>query len=130
MAIRQTARSVISGSRAMFSRTVSPLASVAASNRFSVAPTDCCGKDDVSTGQAARGLGVDEAALDFDLGAELRQPLQVQVDRAAADGAAAGQRHERLAAAREQRPEHEHACAHLAHELIGRGRVRDLAGRQ
>ena len=44
MPVRHRARSVISGSCAAFSITVSPLASVAAISAFSVAPTDTMGK--------------------------------------------------------------------------------------
>ena len=43
-AMRQCARSVISGSRAALSSTVVPLASAAAIIRFSVAPTETLGK--------------------------------------------------------------------------------------
>jgi hypothetical protein len=60
-----------------------------------------------------------------DLGAELFHGLQMHVDRARADGAAAGQRHLRLAAAREQRAQHPEAGAHLGDKFIGRGRVGD-----
>ena len=42
-----------------------------------------------------------------------------------ADRAAAGQRHPRLAAAREQRPEHEDRRAHRLHQLVGRERPVD-----
>jgi hypothetical protein len=71
--------------------------------------------------------GVDVAFLEIDLGAELRQALEVQVDRPVADGAAAGQRHSRPAAARQQRPQHQDRGAHLAHQLVGRRRVGDFA---
>ena len=54
------------------------------------------GEDDASALQAARCLGDHVAAVDVDLGAELLQRHQVQVDRARADGAAARQRHPRL----------------------------------
>jgi hypothetical protein len=54
----------------------------------------------------------------------------MQVDRPRADRAAAGQRHPRLALAREQRPQHQHRGAHLAHDVVGRGGRVDLAGLQ
>ena len=44
MAVRQAARSEISGSRAAFSNTVVPWARLAAIIRFSVAPTETVGK--------------------------------------------------------------------------------------
>ena len=77
---------------------------------------------------AVPGLGDDIAALDVDLGAERLQALDEQVDRARADGAAAGQRHLGLAHAGEQRPDHPEARPHLRHQLVGRGRVDDVAG--
>src|SRR5437868_13025875 len=44
------------------------------------------------------------------------------------DGAAAGQRHPRLALARQQRPEHQDRGAHLAHDVVGRSGRGDLPG--
>ncbi len=55
-----------------------------------------------------------------DLGAQRREALEVLVDRPHADGAAAGQRNPRVAAAGEQRPQHQHARAHGLDQLVGR----------
>ena len=49
------------------------------------------------------GLGVDAVVADLDLGAHRAQRLDVEVDRPAADGVAADQRHERLAGQVQQR---------------------------
>ena len=70
---------------------------------------------------------VDVAALQRDAGAHLLQALQVQIDRARADGAAAGQRDARLADARQQRTEHQERGAHLAHDVVRRLGVGDGA---
>ena len=51
----------------------------------------------------------------------------MEIDRAGADGAAAGQRDPRLAHARDQRAEHEDRGAHLAHDVVGRLGVGDRA---
>jgi len=49
------------------------------------------GERDLSALQAPRGLGVDVAFVQIDLGAQGLQGLQVQVDGTRADGAAARQ---------------------------------------
>src|SRR3546814_1487620 len=64
--------------------------------------------------------GVDVALLQADFGAKLLEAVQVEVDRARADGAAARQRHLGLADARHQRPQHQHRGAHLAHQVVRR----------
>ena len=74
----------------------------------------------------AAGAGRDVAVLEVDLGAHRLEPLDVLVDRPQADRAAAGQRHARLAAAGEQRPEHEDRGAHRLDELVGRERPVEL----
>ena len=117
-----------SGSRAAFSITVSPFASVAAIMIVWVAPTETCGKRTRPPVKPARRLGDDVAALDVELRAERLEPHQEEVDRPRADGAAAGQRHARLVHAREQRPDHPEARAHARDELVGRGRVDDVRG--
>jgi len=79
--------------------------------------------------QALIGHGGDDvAALDLDLGAHLFQRLEMQIDRAGADGAAAGQRHLGFAAAGQQRAQHQHRGAHLAHQIIGGRGVGDGLG--
>ena len=74
--VRHSARSTISGSRAAFSMTVSPLASDAAIMATWVAPTVTFGKYDAVADEAVlRRRGDDVAAVDVDLGAErLRAP--------------------------------------------------------
>jgi hypothetical protein len=58
--------------------------------------------------------------LERDLGAHRGEALEVLVDRAGADRAAAGQRHAAVAVARDQRPEDEHAGAHRLDQLVRR----------
>ncbi len=119
MAISISARSGISGSRAAFSSTVSPSASVAAMSRFSVPVTVTMSVRDARTLQARRTRH-DVAVLDDDLRAHGLQALDVLVDRARADGAAAGQRDAGLAEPRQQRPEHENGRPHGLHEVVRR----------
>ena len=76
-----------------------------------------------------RRLGDDIAALELDLGAQRLERHQVQIDGPRADGAAAGQRHLRLAAAGEQRRQHPEARPHARHHLVGRGGVDDVRAR-
>jgi hypothetical protein len=67
----------------------------------------------------ATALGDDVAAAELDLGAHRLQALEVLVDRARSDLAAAWQRDLGAAVAGEQRAEHEDARAHLLDELVG-----------
>ena len=118
--LRNAVRSVISGSRAAFSITVSPLASTAAVRRFSVAPT--LGKS--RTMRAPFSL-LQRASTKPWTTLELRthvaaRPAEVHVELAAADVVAAGQRDPRLTAAREQRAEHVDRRPHPAHQVVGR----------
>ena len=64
---------------------------------------------------------------DLDLCAQGLEALEMQVDGARADGAAARQRDLRVTEACEQRPHDEERSAHLAHKLVGRFRPLDLA---
>ena len=127
---RHSATSPISGSRAAFSITVSPLASAAAISTLWVAPTDTLGKITRAPVQALGRLGHDVAAVDLDLGAQRLEAHQVQVDRPRADGAAAGQGDARLPAARQQRAQHPEARAHAVDHLVGRRGVDDVARRE
>jgi hypothetical protein len=63
---------------------------------------------------------MDVALLDRDLGAERLEPADVQVDRARADRAAAGQRHQGLAEARHQRAQDQDRGAHGLDQVVGR----------
>ena len=80
--------------------------------------------------EAPRRAGDDIAAVELDLHAERGEPLQEEVDRPGADGAAAGQRHPGVAHARQERADHPEAGAHARDELVGRGSVDDRARRQ
>ena len=68
----------------------------------------------------ALGAGLDVAVLDVNIGAHGLQARDVDVDRARADRAAAGQRHIGAAEARQQRPQHQDRRAHGLHQLVGR----------
>ncbi len=82
---------------------------------------------DAGPGQAARGAGIDVAGLETDLGAERFKPLEMDVDRPRADGAAARQRNAGLARARQQRAQHQDRGAHLRDDVVGRLGVSDVA---
>ena len=84
------------------------------------------GQRDLVAGEAARRARDDIAAFELDLGAERLERLQMQIDGPRADGAAAGQRHLRPAAARDQRRKHPEARPHARHHLVRRGGVDDL----
>ena len=127
--LRQSATSTISGSRAAFSMTVVPSASTAAIIAVWVPPTVTLGKTISRAFESARRLGHHIAAVDVDVGAEPLHRHQVQIDRPRADGAAARQRHLRLAHPRQQRRDHPEARAHLRHQIVGRGGVDDVGGR-
>ena len=71
----------------------------------------------------ALGAGADVAVFDRYLGAHRLQTGDVDVHRARADRAAAGQRNVRLPEAREQRPEHQNRGPHGFDEIVGRDRL-------
>ena len=87
------------------------------------------GEDDLAAAQAFFGARDHIAAFDLDVGAELCQRHDQEIDRARADGAAARHRDFRLAHARHQRRQHPEACAHARDQLVGRGGVDDRLGR-
>ena len=92
-------------------------ASVAASITFSV-PGDGDGLErDVGAGQPRR-FRLDVAVLEPDLGAQLLERQEVQVDRPHADGAPAGQRHAHRSRARQERPQDENRRPHRLDELV------------
>jgi hypothetical protein len=72
--------------------------------------------------QASRAR-FDVALLDANLGPESLQTLHVLVDRPQPDGAAARERHARVPAAGEERPEHQDRGPHGLHELVRRERL-------
>ena len=84
---------------------------------------------DFAAAQALLGARDHIAAFDLDLGAELLQRHDQEIDRPRADGAAAGHRHLGLAHARQQRRHHPEARAHLGDQVVGRGGVDDVLGR-
>ncbi len=74
----------------------------------------------------AFGTRLDVAVFDRDVGAHLLQAVDVQVDRARADGTAAGQRHLGLAEAGQQRPQHQDGGAHGLDQLVGGAQGADI----
>ena len=76
----------------------------------------------------AAGARHDIAVLDVDIGAQRGQALDMLVDRALPDRAAAWQAHARLAKARDQRPEHQDRRAHGLDELVRRLECAELIG--
>ena len=72
--------------------------------------------------------GDDVAVVDVDVGAELLQTVDEQVDRPRADSAAAGQRHLGLVHPRHQRRDHPEAGAHPRYQFVRRCRVDDVGG--
>ena len=74
------------------------------------------------------GPRLDEAAFDVDRGPHGLEAGHVQVDRARADRAAAGQRNVRLAETRHERAQHEYRCAHRLDQFVGRLVARQLRG--
>ena len=128
--LRQSATSTISGSRAAFSITVVAAArATAAISAVWVPPTVTLGNSISPPFSPPFGARDHIAAVDLDRRAEPLQRHDQQVDRPRADGAAARQRHLRLAHAGEQRRDHPEARAHLGDELVGRGGVDDARGR-
>ena len=126
--LRQLARSTISGSRAAFSITRRAVGERCRHQRGVGAADRDFGKDDLAAFEPARRVCDDVAGVDVDFRAEPFQRHDQKIDRTRADGAAAGQRHARLAHARDQRRHHPEACAHLGDELIGRGGVDNVGG--
>jgi hypothetical protein len=126
IAFRQSARLTTSGSRAGFAITVSPLASDAAISATWVAPTDTLGND-IRADKPVFGFRMHVAAIDLDLGAQRLERFDEQVDRPRADGAAAGQRHDCLAHARQQGPDHPETRPHLRDQLVGGRDIDDVA---
>lgn len=81
-----------------------------------------------ATFQAPIGFCPDVAVLNLDLRTHHFQTVDMQVDRTAANGAATGQGHFRLAKVRNQGTQHQNGCAHGFHQLVGRVEMLDGAG--
>ena len=126
IAFRQSARSAISGSRAAFFSTVSPLRQHGGEHGVLGGADGDERKVDLGALQAAQRRRFHIALLDDDIGAHRLERLQVQIHRPRADGAAAGQRHRRVPHAREQRAQHVERGAHLPHLVVRRDGRDDL----
>ena len=126
IAPRQRARSTTSGSRAAFSSDRGPVRERRRHQQV-LGAGDGRHVEHEPRALEAPG-GADVAVLQVDRRAHRLQALHVLVDRPQPDRAAAGQRHARLAAAREQRSEREDRRAHRLHELVRRQRPADAAG--
>ena len=123
MEMRKFARSTTSGSRAAFSSTVSPSASVAAIIRFSVPVTVTVSS--TSRAPFSRCARARMYPPSMVMSAPIAcKPGDVNVHRPRTDGAAAGQRDVRLAKARHERTEHEDGGAHRLHQIVGRRELR------
>ena len=117
IAIRQAARSAISGSRAALRMVVVPVAATAASRRFSVAPTEGWGSRISAPRRPSRRRRADRAVAELDRGAHGAQARDMEIDAAQADGIAARHRQRRLAAAGQQGAEQQHRGAHAGDQL-------------
>jgi hypothetical protein len=126
--LRQSATSVISGSRAAFSITVVPRASEAAISAVWVPPTVTLENLISPPLTPILGAGDDITAVDLDVGAQAFERHDQKVHRPGADGAAAGHRDLGLAHAREQGRNHPEARPHARDQLIGRGGIDDVGG--
>ncbi|MNS07751.1 hypothetical protein D3C72_392020 [compost metagenome] len=74
---------------------------------------------DVGTLEATVDTGLDVAIFDGDLGAHQLEAVNVQVDRAGTDGAAAGQGDVSRAKTGGQRAQRQYGGAHGLHQLVG-----------
>ena len=128
IATRHRARSTISGSRAALTSTLSPLAKRRGHHHILGGADRDDREHDLGAREPMLGARLDIAAVELDRRAQALQSLDVEIDRPRADGAAARQRHARLPIPRDERPQHQHRGAHLAHEIVGR-RGRDDAPR-
>ena len=119
IALRRSARSEISGSRAALSMTVVPLASAAAMRMFSVAPT--LGNSSVTAApRKPVGEAADIAVLELEGRAERLEARQVHVDRPRTEVVATRERDAGLAAPGEQGTEHADRRPHPLDQVIRR----------
>jgi hypothetical protein len=65
------------------------------------------------------GRSLDITVLEFDVGPQKRQALEMQIDGPRPDGAAAGKRHPSPFETRHQRAQHQDRGPHFAHQLVG-----------
>ena len=84
-------------------------------------------EDDLRAAQPPVDPPVDITRVQVEPRAHLFQALQVQIHRAGADRAAAGQRYPRLPDTGQQRAEHEDGGAHFADDVVGCLGIRDRA---
>ena len=87
------------------------------------------GKRDVSALESPPRARNDVAAIDLDLGAERRERHDQEIDGTRSDRAAARHGHLGLTHARHQRCNHPEACPHAGDQLIRRGGIDDVGGR-
>jgi hypothetical protein len=85
-------------------------------------------KTDGAAYEPLEGTGNDIAAIDLDLGAQIVQGHDQEVNRPGADRAAARHGYPRLAHARDQRRDDPETRPHPRYQLIGRGGVDDIGG--
>ena len=119
-------RSSISGSTAALESSVTPSASTAVSSTCSVEPTDGYGSRILRAAQPLRGLQVLAVRALLDRRAELAQHVEVEVDRPAADVAAAEARDEGVAEPVQQRAAEQDRDARGARVRVDVGDVRAL----
>ena len=80
--------------------------------------------------QSFRRFRDDITAVEIDLNAERLKRHQMKINGSCADRAASWERHARFPAASQNRPKHPEARAHAADQIVGSGRVHDIARRQ
>ena len=80
---------------------------------------DCDFREAESAAAQALGARFDVAVFDNDFGAELFERLDVQINRARADGTTAGKRNAGVAETRDERAEREHRGAHRLDQFVG-----------
>ena len=119
-----------SGSRAALTIVVSPLASVAAIITFSVPVTVTIGKMISAPRQAFRRARMDIAVIERDFGAEFCSAVTCKSTGRVPMAQPPGSETFASPRARQQRPQHQNAGAHFAHQFIRRGDAGNVLGLQ
>ena len=88
------------------------------------------GEPDGIPRQAVRRARLDIPVGQFDFGTEFSQTCKMEINRSRADGTAPRQRDPGLADPCHERSKDEYRCAHFPHQIVRRGGLRDIAGRQ